>query len=177
LLESKCFSGWGIRTLAVSESHYNPMSYHNGSVWPHDNGLIALGLARYDQKQAITQVFGAIFDAVSYMDLRRLPELFCGFVRLQHAGPTQYPVACSPQAWASATFLALLQACLGLTLSERKQEIAFYRPVLPQFLGELHLRNLRLATGSIDVHLKRNGNDIAVTQTRREGDVRLVVRH
>jgi glycogen debranching enzyme len=177
LLEPRCFSGWGIRTLAVSESHFNPMSYHNGSVWPHDNGLIALGLSRYDQKQAITQIFGALFDAASYMDLRRLPELFCGFVRVQHSGPTQYPVACSPQAWASATFLALLQASLGLTLSERKQEVSFYRPVLPRFLDELHLRNLCLATGSVDVHLKRNGNDIAVTQTRREGDIRLVVRH
>ncbi|HEY2782324.1 MAG TPA: amylo-alpha-1,6-glucosidase [Steroidobacteraceae bacterium] len=177
LLESKCFSGWGIRTLAVSESHFNPMSYHNGSVWPHDNGLIALGLSRYDKKQAITQIFEALFDAASYMDLRRLPELFCGFVRVQHSGPTQYPVACSPQAWASATFLALLQASLGLTLSEREQEVSFYRPVLPRFLDELHLRNLCLATGSVDVHLKRNGNDIAVTQTRREGDIRLVVRH
>jgi glycogen debranching enzyme len=177
LLEAKCFSGWGIRTLALSEPHYNPMSYHNGSVWPHDNGLIALGLARYGQKQAVTQIFGAVFDAASYMDLRRLPELFCGFPRLQHGAPTQYPVACSPQAWASTAFLALIQASLGLTLSESDKEISFYRPALPMFLEELQLRNLRLPCGSADVHLKRHGSEIAVTQTRRQGAVRVVVRH
>jgi glycogen debranching enzyme len=175
LLEPKCFSGWGIRTLALSEPHYNPMSYHNGSVWPHDNGLIALGLARYGQKQAITQIFGALFDAASYMDLRRLPELFCGFLRLPHGAPTQYPVACSPQAWASTAFLALIQASLGLTLSESDKAISFYRPALPVFLEELHLRNLRLPCGSADVHLKRHGGEIVVTQTRRQGDVSVVV--
>jgi glycogen debranching enzyme len=177
LLAPKCFSGWGIRTLATSEAHYNPMSYHNGSVWPHDNGLIALGLARYGQKQAITQIFAAIFDAASYMDSRRLPELYCGFPRAEHTAPTQYPVACSPQAWASAATLALIQASLGLTLSEANREIAFYRPMLPKFIDELHLRNLRLSCGSADVHLKRHGNEIAVTQTRREGEVSVVVRH
>src|ERR1700723_2473752 len=124
LLGPACFSGWGIRTLGLSEPHYNPMAYHNGSVWPHDNGLIALGLARYGQKQAIAQIFTAMFDAASYMDLRRLPELFCGFLRRQHNAPTQYPVACSPQAWASATVFALLQATLGLVLSQRNREIS-----------------------------------------------------
>ena len=177
LLGEACFSGWGIRTLGLSEPHYNPMSYHNGSVWPHDNGLIALGLARYGEKQAITQIFTAMFDAASYMDLRRLPELFCGFLRRQHNAPTQYPVACSPQAWASAAVFALLQASLGLRLLESTGEIRFYRPVLPDFLDTLHLRNLRLNRGSADVLLRRHGHDVAVTQTRREGDVVVVVRY
>jgi glycogen debranching enzyme len=177
LLDPKCFGGWGIRTLATSEAHYNPMSYHNGSVWPHDNGLIALGLSRYGQKQAIMRIFGALFDAASYMDLRRLPELYCGFPRAEHSAPTQYPVACSPQAWASAATLALIQAALGLTLSEATREISFYRPMLPNFIDELHLRNLRLSCGSADVYIKRHGNEIALTQTRREGDVSVVVRH
>lgn len=177
LLSPACFSGWGIRTLGLSEARYNPMSYHNGSVWPHDNGLIALGLARYGHKQAIARIFGAIFDAAAYMDLRRLPELFCGFPRREHNAPTQYPVACSPQAWASASVLALLQATLGLQLSDADREISFYRPALPGFLEQLHLRNLRLRQGSADVLLRRHGNDIAVTQTRREGDVAVVVRY
>jgi glycogen debranching enzyme len=177
LLGPACFSGWGIRTLGLSEPHYNPMSYHNGSVWPHDNGLIALGLARYGCSHATAQIFSGMFDAASYMDLRRLPELFCGFLRRQHNAPTQYPVACSPQAWASATVFALLQATLGLELSDRNREISFYRPVLPDFLDRLHLRNLRLNGGSADVLLQRHGRDVTVTQTRRDGDVNVVVRY
>jgi glycogen debranching enzyme len=177
LLGPSCFSGWGIRTLGQSQAHYNPMSYHNGSVWPHDNGLIALGLARYGLKQATAQIFTAMFDAASYMDLRRLPELFCGFLRRQHNAPTQYPVACSPQAWASVTMLALLQACLGLLLKDATDEIAFYRPVLPAFIDHLHLRNLRMRRGSADVLLQRHGGNVAVTQTRREGEVSVVVRY
>ncbi len=177
LLGPSCFSGWGIRTLGQSQAHYNPMSYHNGSVWPHDNGLIALGLARYGHKRETAQICTAMFDAASYMDLRRLPELFCGFLRRQHNAPTQYPVACSPQAWASVTMLGLVQACLGLLLKDATHEIAFYRPVLPEFLDSLHLRNLRMRTGSADVLLERHGDNVAVTQTRREGDVSVVVRY
>ena len=153
------------------------MSYHNGSVWPHDNGLIALGLARYGEKAAIAQIFTAMFDAASYMDLRRLPELFCGFRRRRHNAPTQYPVACSPQAWASAAVLALIQSTLGLTLLDHDNEIAFYRPVLPDFLDSLHLRNLRMRSGSADVLLQRHGQDVAVTPTRRSGDLSVVVRY
>ncbi len=177
LLAPGIFSGWGIRTLGMSEARYNPMSYHNGSVWPHDNALIAMGMARYGQKQAASKVFGALFDAASYMDLRRLPELFCGFVRRQRNAPTQYPVACAPQAWASATTLCLLQATLGLELFDGSREVAFYRPVLPEFLSHVHLRNLRLSGGSVDVLLHRHGADVAATVTRRDGDVVVVVRH
>src|SRR3979490_1773796 len=107
------------------------MSYHNGSVWPHDNGLIALGLARYGHVQAASKIFTAMFDAASYMDLRRLPELFCGFLRRERNAPTQYPVACSPQAWASATVLSLLHPCLSMELADTRNEIAFFRPALP----------------------------------------------
>jgi glycogen debranching enzyme len=177
LLSPAAFSGWGIRTVASSEARYNPMSYHNGSVWPHDNGLIAMGFARYGLKQAAAKVFGALFDAATYMDLRRLPELFCGFARLERNAPTQYPVACSPQAWASATPLCLLQAALGLELLDRTGEVKFYRPRLPDFLDQVHLRNLRLSSGSIDVLLHRHGNNIAATVTRREGDAVVALRY
>jgi glycogen debranching enzyme len=177
LLSPASFSGWGIRTVALSEPRYNPMSYHNGSVWPHDNGLIATGFSRYGHKQAVSQVFGALFDAATYMDLRRLPELFCGFVRRQRNAPTQYPVACSPQAWAAATPICLLQASLGLELLDSSDEIAFYRPMLPDFLDHVHLRNLRLSCGSVDVLLHRHGTNVAATVTRRDGDAVVVVRY
>jgi glycogen debranching enzyme len=111
------------------------------------------------------------------MDLRRLPELFCGFTRRQRNAPTQYPVACSPQAWASATPLCLLQSTLGLELFDGSSEIAFYRPMLPAFIDQLKLRNLRLRSGSADVLLNRYGDGVAATVTRRDGDVVVVVRH
>lgn len=176
LLSPELFSGWGIRTVATCEARYNPMSYHNGSVWPHDNGLIAMGLARYGEKDAACRVFSALFDAASYMELRRLPELFCGFTRRERNAPTQYPVACSPQAWASAATLCLLQATLGLELFDGSREVTFHKPMLPPFLEHIHLRNLRLSGGSIDVMLHRYGEGVAATVTRRDGEVFVVVR-
>src|SRR5262249_4438838 len=101
LLSPQSFSGWGIRTVAKGAARYNPMSYHNGSIWPHDNALIALGFARYGLKDAVTRLFQGLFEAATYMEQRRLPELFCGFQRQNSRGPTLYPVACAPQAWAS----------------------------------------------------------------------------
>ena len=110
------------------------MSYHNGSVWPHDNALIALGFARYGLNGHTQRLFSGMFDAATYMDLRRLPELFCGFRRRPGKGPTFYPVACSPQAWASAAPFAFLQACLGLELRHAREQIRFRQPRLPEFL-------------------------------------------
>jgi glycogen debranching enzyme len=177
LMSPAAFGGWGIRTVGSSESRYNPMSYHNGSIWPHDNGLIAMGFARYGLQKSAALVFGALFDAAAYMELRRLPELFCGFPRRERNAPTQYPVACSPQAWASATPLCLLQASLGLELLDRTGEIKFYRPMLPDFLDHVRLRNLRLSTGSVDVLLHRQDDNVGVTVTRRDGDVVVVTRY
>jgi glycogen debranching enzyme len=175
LLGSACFSGWGIRTVALSAKRYNPMSYHNGSVWPHDNALIALGLSRYGLKNAVREIFKGLLDATAYMDLRRLPELFCGFSRRQGNAPTLYPVACIPQAWASTTIFGLLQATLGLRLDRKRAEIRFDRPILPDLLDELHLRGLRLGDGTVDVLLHRHENEVAATLTRRQGDFRVVV--
>ncbi len=171
LMGSASFSGWGIRTVATSESRYNPMSYHNGSVWPHDNGLIALGLARYGFRRQVTQVFKGLFEASMYIDLRRLPELFCGFARLRTQGPTFYPVACSPQAWAATTPLALLQACLGLRFDPENRHVIFNRPVLPEFLDEVKLTGLSVADAKIDVQLRRTGTDVAVNVLSRKGDI------
>ena len=134
LLRPRFFSGWGIRTVARGEARYNPMSYHNGSVWPHDNSLIALGFARYGFKRAVGQVMQGLFEAATYMDLRRLPELFCGFQRERRRGPTLYPVACAPQAWASATPFSLIEAALGLEFRPQTNEIHLRNPRLPPFL-------------------------------------------
>jgi glycogen debranching enzyme len=176
LMRVGSFSGWGVRTVAASAARYNPISYHNGSVWPHDNALIALGLARYGHKEAALRIFTGLFDAASYWDPRRLPELFCGFAR-RHNAPTMYPVACSPQAWASASVFALVQASLGLKFDHRAGEIRFEHPMLPGFLDQLHVRQLRLGDSAADVMLHRFGGEVAATVTRREGQVRVVVVH
>lgn len=168
------FSGFGIRTIAASETRYNPMSYHNGSIWPHDNALIASGLARYGFRVEAAQIFTGLFDAATYMDLRRLPELFCGFPRQSGAGPVFYPVACAPQAWATATPLMLLQACLGLSFEPRDRRLRFDRPMLPSFVNEVTLRNLTLGDAEIDVALKRTGDDVLVHVLRRTGDCEIV---
>ena len=175
LLGSACFSGWGVRTVALTARRYNPMSYHNGSVWPHDNALIALGLARYGLKTEVLKIFRGLFEAAGYMDLRRLPELFCGFPWRRLNAPTLYPVACIPQAWASATVFALVQASLGIGFDQGADEIRFDRPMLPEFLDELHLRGLQTRRGVADVVLRRYDSDVALTITRRQGNVPIVV--
>lgn len=175
LLQPHFFSGWGIRTVAIGEARYNPMSYHNGSIWPHDNALIALGLARYGQKAAIATLFEGLFMAGTYMDLRRLPELFCGFRRQHGHGPTLYPVACTPQAWASATPFTLLEASLGLQFDPFNGEIRLSNPQLPAFLDEVTLHNLSLGSASVDLKLRRNGDTISLDTPRITGDVRVSV--
>ena len=173
LMRPSFFSGWGIRTVAREERRYNPMSYHNGSVWPHDNALIAAGFARYGHKNAIDRVFKGLFDAASYMDLRRLPELYCGFQRGRQRGPTLYPVACSPQAWAAGTPLMLLQSSLGLEFDQDRNEILLRKPRLPAFLEEVTLRNLRLGQSTVDLMLRRHGNDVSIQVLRNEGQIRI----
>ncbi|MHA1564955.1 MAG: amylo-alpha-1,6-glucosidase [Alphaproteobacteria bacterium] len=170
LMGHRFLTGWGIRTIAESEARYNPMSYHNGSVWPHDNALIALGFARYGFTDHVQRLFASLFDATLYMDLRRLPELFCGFRRVPAAGPTFYPVACSPQAWAGAAPLALLQACLGLKFDHRNSEIRFDRPRLPGFVGEVLIRALQIGDSRLDILLRKHQTDVALNVLSREGD-------
>jgi glycogen debranching enzyme len=174
LLRPQLFSGWGIRTVSSKERRYNPMSYHNGSIWPHDNALIALGFGRYELKSAVAQVFTAMFEAAAYMDLRRLPELFCGFQRRRGRGPTLYPVACSPQAWASGAPFLMLQASLGLEFDVARNEIRLRSPCLPQFLEEVAVSNLRLGDSSVDltVHREPDGK-VSLRVGRKSGNVQI----
>jgi glycogen debranching enzyme len=175
LLQPRFFTGWGIRTVAKDQVRFNPMSYHNGSVWPHDNALIALGLARYQCKPAIDTLFGGLFNAATYMDHRRLPELFCGFQRQHGQGPTLYPVACAPQAWASATPFTLLEASLGLEFDPVNGEIRLRNPRLPEFLDEVMLRDLRLSSSSVDLRLRRHGETVSLDTPRIDGDIRVSI--
>jgi glycogen debranching enzyme len=175
LMDRDCFSGWGIRTVAETAACYNPMSYHNGSVWPHDNALIALGFAQYGLSDHIARLFRAMFDATSYMDLRRLPELFCGFRRVPGKGPTSYPVACSPQAWASATPFAFLQASLGLSFDPAGERVRFRRPRLPDFLDQVVIRHLEVGDSRFDLMLRRYGGDVSVNVLDRRGDGRIAI--
>ena len=175
LMRPHFFTGWGIRTVARGQARYNPMSYHDGSIWPHDNALIALGLARYGLKHSVEQVFKGLFDAASYMDLRRLPELFCGFRRERRRGPTLYPVACAPQAWASATPFTLLEAALGLEFDARRGEIRLRNPRLPAFLNEVFLRDLQLGPSSVDLRVRRHGDDVSLEVLRTRGHIQVSI--
>jgi glycogen debranching enzyme len=175
LLRPHFFTGWGIRTVARGEARYNPMSYHDGSIWPHDNALIVLGLARYGLKHSVEQVFKGLFDAATYMDLRRLPELFCGFQRERRQGPTLYPVACAPQAWASATPFTLLEAALGLEFDPGRGEIRLRNPRLPAFLNEIILRDLQLGDSSVDLRVRRQGEDVSLEVLRTRGKIQVSI--
>ncbi len=171
LMSQPFFSGWGVRTVAAGEPRYNPMSYHNGSIWPHDNALIAMGLVRYGFRQEAARLFGAMFEACGTMDLQRLPELFCGFPRRRAQAPTGYPVACSPQAWAATALLAMLQACLGLSFDPARRLVRFDRPILPASLAEVSLLNLALDGARISVRLSRVGDEVGMNVIERHGDI------
>lgn len=173
LLAPESFSGWGVRTVAEGEARYNPMSYHNGSVWPHDNALVARGLARYGFKESALRILSALFDASRFLDLHRMPELFCGFGRRSGEGPTLYPVACSPQSWSAASVFLLLQACLGLTVYACPPRLCFSYPLLPEFLEEVRLSGLRVGDALVDLLLVRHGQDVGINVLRRDGQVEI----
>jgi glycogen debranching enzyme len=177
LLTDDCFSGWGIRTLAAGAVRYNPMSYHNGSIWPHDNALIAMGFARYGLQAEAEQVFHAMFDAASFMDLHRLPELFCGFNRRTDEEPVRYPVACAPQAWAAGAVFLFLQACMGLSFTPEEPRIRFVRPTLPAFCEWLKINNLRVPGATVDLCLRRHEGEVSLSVTRKDGAVEVAVFH
>jgi len=175
LLSERMFSGWGIRTVAAGESRYNPMSYHNGSVWPHDNALIALGLSLYGHQSKVLSVLSGLYEASLHMELIRLPELFCGFhKRADSSGPTLYPVACAPQAWAAGSVFLLLRAALGISIRAPERTVRFSNPALPDHLDELTIENLRVADASVDVVIRRHREGADVEVMRREGDIEIL---
>ena len=160
MMQENMFTGWGIRTIASNEPRYNPMSYHNGSVWPHDNAMIAVGFSRYGLMAEAVQTMTAIFDTSLFMQGKRLPELFCGFRRLKGKAPTLYPVACSPQAWAVGAVFMLLQACLGMRIIAAENCIEFCQPALPPFLNDITITNLRINNKQIVLQIRRSSEGI-----------------
>lgn len=162
LMQDDLFCGWGIRTLSSQEKRYNPMSYHNGSVWPHDTAMVASGMARYGYVSEAIKLMEGIYEASMYMDLKRLPELFCGFLQRPGEPPTSYPVACIPQAWAVGSVYLLLQSCLQIYIDAPKRRIFFDRPRLPGFLRSLTVRNLCVPDGSFEIEFVKYKWDIGI---------------
>lgn len=175
LMGPQFFSGWGVRTIASGQPRYNPMSYHNGSVWPHDNALIAAGMARYGRTEEAVRLLASLFEASLHFELHRLPELFCGFPRRSGAGPTLYPVACSPQAWAAAAPFCILQACLGLEIHAGEAQISLHTPRLPAFIDWLRISRLGAPGPSCDLLLTRHERSVGVEVLRKDADLRVSV--
>ena len=173
LMHTRFYSGWGVRTVASGEARYNPMSYHNGSIWPHDNAFVAQGLARYGRKSGIHYIFDGLVRATTYMDHRRIPELFCGFRRRPNRGPTLYPAACSPQAWAAGAPFSMLQTMLGLQFDPATRRILLVNPSPPASAGLVIVRNLTLGDASIDFALSRDGEAVSVQVLRTRGDLQI----
>ena len=176
LLQDDMFTGWGVRTLSSRERQYNPMSYHNGSVWPHDTALAALGMRNYGMNAQFVTLATAIFESVLQFDDLRMPELFCGFPRVAGHAPTRYPVACSPQAWASGVVFQLIGAMLGLRPDAADNQITLARPTLPGWLTWIDVRGLRVSKSRLAVRVSQGSDGAAVELLAREGDAELVVR-
>jgi glycogen debranching enzyme len=177
LMGAPMYSGWGMRTLSAEEVRYNPMSYHNGSIWPHDNSLIALGLSFYGFQADAARILGCMREASGFMELRRMPELFCGFhKRDEGTGPTLYPVACAPQAWSAGAAFLLLRAALGITVRAEPPHVQFTNPQLPDGLDELRIENLRVGDAVAAIAVRRTAGGVDVECESAGGGPRLEVR-
>ena len=176
LLSAAFESGWGIRTLATGEARFNPMSYHNGSIWPHDTALCVAGMAKYGERAGVVRLLSGLFETAVRFDMR-LPELFCGFPRAPGEPPVAYPVACIPQAWAAGSVFMLLQACLGITVDGWRQEISVDHPALPIGIDSLRIEGLWVGGAREDLQFQHAGQRVIVVPgPGSDGRVPLVTR-
>ena len=174
LLGAAFCSGWGIRTLLEGEARYNPMSYHNGSIWPHDTAICAAGIAKYGRRAEAVKIAGGLFEAANQFSMR-LPELFCGFSRETTQAPVPYPVACMPQAWASGSVFMLLQAILGIRIDGAAKEVHIERPLLPEGIDSLRVYELPVGDAQIDIEFHRLGAQVGAVPFRHlEGGVKVL---
>jgi glycogen debranching enzyme len=176
LLMEDMFAGWGVRTLAAGERLYNPMSYHNGSIWPHDTAVASLGMRRYGLVEPFLTLTTALFEAVLHFPGYRMPELFCGFDRRPGHGPTRYPVACEPQAWSAGVVFQLVAGMLGLVPSAAENRLTLDGPRLPAWLRWLEVHDLRVGKSRIALRATQGREGAAVELLARDGDVEVVVR-
>lgn len=174
LLSAEFRSGWGLRTLARGQARFNPMSYHNGSVWPHDTSLGVAGMANYGERHAVGLILGEIYDAASHFHMR-LPELFCGFEREPGEGPIAYPVACLPQAWAAGSVFLMLQAALGVCIDALTRTVTVDAPALPDGIERLTISRLEIGDARVDLAFERMGDQVVVAPRNRVGDIRVVM--
>lgn len=165
------FSGWGVRTLGCHELRYNPMSYHNGSVWPHDNAMLAAGLSRYHAHQGVMKILEGLLQASVQLKTGSLPELFCGFPREERLGPVPYPVACHPQAWSAASIFMILQAMLRIEVRAFARRVVMESPTMPPWLDWLKIENLKVGDGSVSLLLRRSPEGALIGIIDRRGDV------
>jgi glycogen debranching enzyme len=173
-MRNDMFSGWGWRTISREERIFNPLSYHRGSIWPHDNSLIAHGMALYEFREPANRIFTALFQAALKFRDYRLPELFCGIERREHDDPVQYPVSCSPQAWASGAVFLLLMSVLGIRPSAHRKELNIVNPSLPDFLDHFSIRNMRVGGSRVGLDFTRRGERTFCNVVDIEGDKLLV---
>jgi glycogen debranching enzyme len=176
LMADDMFAGWGVRTLAARERLYNPMSYHNGSIWPHDTAIAALGMRRYGFVEPFLTLTTALFEAVLHFPGYRMPELFCGFARRPGHGPTRYPVACEPQAWSAGVVFQLIAGMLGFVPAAAENHLTLDRPRLPAWLRWLELHDLRLGKSRVALRVMQGREGAAIELLARDGDVEIVVR-
>jgi glycogen debranching enzyme len=150
-----------LRTLAQGEARFNPMSYHNGSVWPHDTAICAMGMARYGERAGVVKLMSGLFETAANFEMR-LPELFCGFPRSAGEPPVAYPVACLPQAWAAGSVFMMLQACLGLQINAPERRIDIWNPHLPNGIDRFKIEGLRIGDAVTDLVFERLGERVEV---------------
>tara|TARA_R110001606_G_scaffold12306_9_gene53409 strand:+ start:65351 stop:67498 length:2148 start_codon:yes stop_codon:yes gene_type:complete len=173
MLSGEFRTGWGLRTLARGQVRFNPMSYHNGSVWPHDTAIGAAGMAHYGERDAVSLLMGEIYSAASHFDMR-LPELFCGFERQPGEPPIAYPVACLPQAWAAGSVFLMMQAVLGLQVDAFEQTVTITNPSLPAGIERLTVTGLQVGDARTDLLFRRLGDQVAVTPRNKVGTLKIV---
>jgi glycogen debranching enzyme len=169
------FTGWGIRTLSDRERRYNPIGYHLGTVWPHDNALIAAGFRRYGYDEATRRVFAAIAEAAMHFAHHRLPELFAGFRRDEYGVPVRYPVACHPQAWAAGAVPYLVEVVLGLVPEAFDQRLRIIRPMLPDFVDRVEVQGLRVGDAQVHLKFERVSDDVAVKVLHVDGPLDVII--